>query len=45
LSLLILIKQSADDATKFYSTKVEFLDKNMTDLEKVLGAKASNVKG
>jgi prefoldin alpha subunit len=37
--------QTSDDARKFYTAKVEFLDNNMSDLEKVIGGKASNVKG
>ena len=36
--------KSSGDAIKFYSTKVEYLDKNMEDLEKVINAKASNAK-
>jgi hypothetical protein len=41
----ILTKQTSEDAIKFYSKKIEFLDKNMLDLEKVINGKASNAKG
>lgn len=30
---------------KFYSTKVQYIDKNMLDLEKLITGKASNSKG
>jgi prefoldin alpha subunit len=37
--------ESSEDATKFYGSKVEFLEANMVDLEKVINGKASNAKG
>jgi hypothetical protein len=45
VTCLSLTEQSSDDAIKFYSTKVAFLDKNMSDLENVVSGKASNAKG
>ena len=45
LCIVPITLQSSSDAIKFYGTKVEYLDKNMTDLEKVVGGKASNTKG
>lgn len=42
---VLLTRKSSGDAIKFYSSKVEFLDKNMSDLEKVVSGKASNAKG
>ena len=41
----MLTRQTSNDAIKFYTKKIEFLDKNMIDLEKVINAKASNAKG